>query len=60
MQWKSLTVQLVHGQDIVVVELEVLFGSFVVREHDGAGHGRVRQSKTVAQLVHGHCKEVHA
>ena len=48
-----------HGEDIVIIQLQVRLRSFVVRKHDGSGDGRMRQAQTVPDLVSGHCEEVH-
>lgn len=58
---KLLTVQLVHGQDVVVAEAERLaVQALVVGVHDRVVFWRVRQAQTVSDLMNSHGEEVHS
>ena len=57
-----LTVELVHGENIVVANVEVLhdFAALVIGEHDRVLVGAVRQAQSVADLVHLKKKNIRA
>ena len=57
----GLTVQLVHGKDVVVADVEAggVLLALVVGEHDGVRVGAVGEPERVPDLVHGHGEEVH-
>ena len=57
----GLTVQLEHGEDVVVADVEVVavLLALVVGEHDGVVVGAVGEPERVADLVHRHGEEVH-